>query len=154
MTNIKNSEIEFIDITKDHKQEVCEIYQEFIDITHASQPNNLRKSFDTFIIENNGYLSLVYYQKQLAGFVEYTELSKKLRDSKGKIEITSLFVRPKYQNLGIGKALIKYVSEFAAKNNKDRVVLYSGLELTEAHKFYEKVGFSKDAFYFRAKSSL
>ncbi|MBD3281105.1 GNAT family N-acetyltransferase [Candidatus Dojkabacteria bacterium] len=140
--------MKFVVAGEDNKEEVCRIYQEFINTTHSTQPNDIQKNFDVFIKEKNGYLILVYLDDQPVGFAEFRPLPKKLRDSNEKIEITSLFVCPQYQKKGVGKSLIEYVKKFAKKTNRDRVVLYSGLELTEAHKFYEKTGFTKDALFY------
>lgn len=146
-----NEKVSFKDATIKNQEQIVAIYQEFIDITHASQPGSIKDSFKRFINNNDGKITMISYGAELAGFAEYRPLPLKLRDKKQKIEITSLFVRPKFQKLGLGKALIEYIKNYADLTNRDRVVLYSGIELDEAHKFYEKVGFDRKAYFFELK---
>jgi ribosomal protein S18 acetylase RimI-like enzyme len=145
------NKIKFADAAIDNRDQVCKIYQEFIVITHASQPENIGINFQRFLKNKDGKITLVFYEEKLAGFVEYRPLPLKLRDKKQKVEITSLYVRPLFQKNGLGKSLIENVVEYAKSTNRDRVVLYSGLELIEAHKFYERVGFRKKAFFYELK---
>lgn len=140
-----------IEVSFEHKEELCKIYQEFVTETHSSQPEDIKLNFDSFFMIGSNHLALVLQDDKVAGFVEYRYVAKKLRDKNQKVEITSLFVREAYRKMGLGKDLIEFVREFALKTGKDRLVLYSGLELKEAHKFYTKIGFIKDAYFFVLK---
>ncbi|WP_042220954.1 GNAT family N-acetyltransferase [Oceanobacillus manasiensis] len=54
---------------------------------------------------------------------------------------------------GYGEKLLTYVHEWAKENNYESVALSSGLQRTEAHRFYEdKMDYDKVSFVF--KSSL
>ena len=46
-----------------------------------------------------------------------------------------------YRRKGIGKKLMEMAIEYAKNENCYKVVLQSGVKRTEAHKFYEKIGF-------------
>lgn len=51
---------------------------------------------------------------------------------------------------GYGKALLEFVHEWAGENGYDSVALSSGLEKTEAHRFYEdKMGYDKVSYVFK-----
>lgn len=132
----------------DQKIDACTLYQEFIDETHAFQPKDLNKNFETYINAPTSHFILIYVDEIPAGFAEFRELPNKLRDESGIIEITSLYVRPQYRKLGLGKVLVMEVKRVAQAMNFVNIVLYSGLELENAHKFYEKIGFRKKAYYF------
>jgi len=49
---------------------------------------------------------------------------------------------------GYGDAMLEYLSNYAKMAGCERVVLTSGLAKEEAHKFYEKKGFTKASFIF------
>jgi GNAT superfamily N-acetyltransferase len=157
-TNPGNVNLNFKDVTYESikkeislKRDVCRIYQEFIDRTHSTQPADIEKSCEAFFENKNGFLTLLYLEGDIVGFVEYRAVPRKFRDKNEKVEITSLFVRPHYQKKGLGRALVEYVRQFAENTGRDRIVLYSDTELTQAHEFYEKLGFRKDAFLFELK---
>lgn len=141
----------FSKLSFENKLQALEIYQEFIDYVHASSPYDLAAALDRFLKNQDGQLSLMYIEDELVGFTEFRDMPLKVRDNKQKVEVTSLFVRPAHQGKGLGKALVEHIKQYALENDRDRIVLYSGLELEEAHKFYEKVGFKKKAFFFELK---
>ena len=66
--------------------------------------------------------------------------------------IENIVTDASYRRLGIGKKLLESVVEFAKMQGCYKVTLQSGVKRTEAHKFYESVGFnskSKRAFEIR-----
>lgn len=73
--------------------------------------------------------------------------------SSGYGEILELVVKAENRRNGIGSDLIKKASEWVLLSGFDRVRLRSGVHRTDAHKFYEKLGFSKEkaSFAFEIK---
>jgi len=66
--------------------------------------------------------------------------------------IENVIVDENYRKKGIGKKLMEMAIEYAKEKNCYKVVLQSGMKRTEAHKFYENIGFngeSKKAFELR-----
>lgn len=57
------------------------------------------------------------------------------------INVLGLTVLNEYQGKGIGKALMTKLEEYAKKNGVKLIRLTSGMNRTEAHKFYEHIGF-------------
>ncbi|MEC5425256.1 GNAT family N-acetyltransferase [Virgibacillus sp. C22-A2] len=52
---------------------------------------------------------------------------------------------------GYGEKLLSYVHEWAKENNYESVALSSGLQRTNAHRFYEnRMGYEKVSFVFKA----
>jgi GNAT superfamily N-acetyltransferase len=57
-----------------------------------------------------------------------------------------------YRRKGIGKILMEMAIKYTKENNCYKVILQSGIKRTEAHRFYENLGFngeSKKAFDLR-----
>lgn len=60
-----------------------------------------------------------------------------------------------FRNQGLAKKVIQKAVDFAKANNCYKIILQSGIARTEAHKFYEKIGFngnSKKAFDMRLEN--
>jgi len=56
--------------------------------------------------------------------------------------IENVITDENHRRKGIGKKLIEMAIEYAKENKCYKVVLQSGIKRTEAHKFYENIGFS------------
>lgn len=124
------------------------LYKLFIEETGAFMPLNLKKNIKEFLKSKTSGIYISYSNDIPTGFVEYRLLENKLRDDEGVIEITSLFTHKDYRKSGIAKELIKKIEAISLKSSCTRIVLYSGLELKDAHKFYKQIGFKKKAYYF------
>ena len=84
---------------------------------------------------------------KVVGFVSTVEaLAINLPD--GYIKVNSLAVLPKFRRRGIGKMLMAYVEELAKERGSSLVELASGFQRTEAHEFYERLGYQKTSFRF------
>jgi GNAT superfamily N-acetyltransferase len=60
--------------------------------------------------------------------------------------IMALVVSDKMRGCGVGHALIRAAEEDLAQRNIRRVAVYTHFRRTEAHEFYEKVGYTKNGF--------
>lgn len=58
------------------------------------------------------------------------------------INIMGLAVLEEYQGMGIGKKLMTAIEEYAYSKGFSGIRLSSGSDRTEAHKFYEHIGYS------------
>ena len=84
---------------------------------------------------------------KVVGFVSTVEaLAINLPD--GYIKVNSLAVLPKFRRRGIGKMLMAYVEELAKERGSSLVELATGFQRTEAHEFYERLGYQKTSFRF------
>jgi GNAT superfamily N-acetyltransferase len=66
--------------------------------------------------------------------------------------IENVVTDKEYRRRGIGKKIVEKALEYAKKQNCYKVILQSGGKRTDAHKFYESIGFdgeSKKAFEIR-----
>jgi ribosomal protein S18 acetylase RimI-like enzyme len=59
------------------------------------------------------------------------------------MHIDQMAVSPAYRNLGVGRMLIERVDEYAKELEMDRIELNSWMFNQDAHKFFEKLGFTK-----------
>jgi ribosomal protein S18 acetylase RimI-like enzyme len=65
--------------------------------------------------------------------------------------VTSLVVASQHRRRGIGDMLISAATEFARKHRCSGIEVTSAENRVEAHRFYERIGFSRTAFrFFRA----
>ena len=101
-----------------------------------------------FIINNDGYIFFVKYDKEIIGTVALMKL-------KNTYELTKMAISPKYQGLKIGLKLMNYCIQFAKDKNWKDITLYSHRKLIPAINLYKKVGFieialEKDVHYERA----
>ncbi|MDO4460619.1 MAG: GNAT family N-acetyltransferase [Clostridia bacterium] len=58
------------------------------------------------------------------------------------LNVLGLAVLSEYQGRGVGKILLERAEDYARQKNFARVRVNSGAERTEAHKFYEHLGYS------------
>jgi len=66
--------------------------------------------------------------------------------------IENVITKAEYRNKGIGRGIINAAVDFAKENNCYKVILLSSVKRTEAHRFYESIGFdgkSKRGFELR-----
>ena len=67
----------------------------------------------------------------------------------GYIKMNGLAVLPAFQRRGIGKMLMERVEQLAAQCGASMIGLASGFQRTDAHTFYEHLGYQKTSFWFR-----
>lgn len=60
----------------------------------------------------------------------------------------ALVVAGEYRSRGIGTQFVAAAEEWARQNGASFIVLSSGLQRLDAHKFYESKGFRKKGFSF------
>ena len=80
--------------------------------------------------------------RKIIGFV-HAELYESLYMDTG-INILGLAVDSNFQGRGIGKRLMNAIEDYALKNNISFIRLNSNVRRTEAHKFYESIGYVCD----------
>lgn len=67
----------------------------------------------------------------------------------GYTKINGLGVLPDYRGRGIGRMLLERAESIAAENGTRYLGLASGLSRTDAHGFYEHLGYRKTSYWFR-----
>lgn len=97
--------------------------------------------YRTFVAETNG---------NVVGLVTIVE-ALVFNLPTGYIKVNGLAVLPEFQHFGIGKMLMERVEELARERNIPLIGVTSGFQRTEAHGFYEHLGYQKISFYFRKR---
>ena len=67
----------------------------------------------------------------------------------GYVKMNGLGVLPEYRHRGIGRQLMDQVERWAVEQGAPYVGLASGTGRTEAHNFYEHLGYRKTSYWFR-----
>ncbi len=62
--------------------------------------------------------------------------------------VFDLVVSREYQNKKYGTMMLEYLNDYAKMGMCEKIVLSSGFEKTNAHRFYENNGFVKKSFVF------
>ena len=67
---------------------------------------------------------------------------------KRHLYVFDLITDEKYQGKGYGKMMLDYLVDYAKMGMCENIVLSSGFQREDAHRFYEKNGFDKKSFVF------
>jgi GNAT superfamily N-acetyltransferase len=67
------------------------------------------------------------------------------------LDVEAVRTASRMQGQGIGKAMMEYAIDFARERGCKSVKLTSNLKRTDAHRFYERLGFEKTHAGFRLK---
>lgn len=68
--------------------------------------------------------------------------------------LNDLFVNDKFRKKGVAQMLVKHVLQFSKDSNRRKVVLSTAYSNSKAQQLYEKLGFTKTAFYNYEKLTL
>lgn len=107
--------------------------------------NIVKKQIKKLTEDSVHYIIIGYENEQtkkIIGFV-HAELYESLYMDTG-LNILGLAVDSNFQGQGIGKKLMSSIEEYALKNNISYIRLNSNVRRTEAHKFYESIGYVCD----------
>jgi len=114
--------------------------------------NEVNKIWDDNIENNNINYFIAEEENKILGSLYICIIPNLSNNGKSIGFIENVIIDEKYRSKGIGKKLMEMAIEYAKENNCYKVTLHSGIKRTEAHKFYEKIGFnggSKRAFELR-----
>ncbi len=64
------------------------------------------------------------------------------------IDADNVVVDPAYRNLGVGAKLMAWIHDEGKRINADVAVLDSYVTFTDAHRFYERLGYEKLGYHF------
>ena len=105
--------------------------------------NVVETQIEKLSIDNKHHIVAVYEDnrtKKVVGFV-HAEMYESLYSDVG-LNILGLAVNSNFQGKGIGKKLMVFVEEYALNNNINFIRLNSASHRSEAHKFYENIGYT------------
>lgn len=106
-----------------------------------TQGNDARsKQFQEILNKDNVKVFVVEEGNQLLGVTDVF-INPIMRRGHYQAVIEDFVVTQKLRGKGIGTQLLDAIKDFCRENNIKVIKLTSGLELVNAHKFYEKHGF-------------
>ena len=106
-----------------------------------------RYAFQNTLNAANEYGLCAVNGDEIVGYCVYTTMNSYLYCG-FVFYITVLVVDKKYRRQGIGRALIESVKQIAVEKGIKAIELDSGFHRTEAHLFYENLGFEKECYFF------
>ena len=105
----------------------------------------VKKQIEKLTNDNNHHIIIGFENEQtrkIIGFI-HAESYKSLYMEAG-LNILALAVDCNFQGQGIGKKLMSSIEDYALENNISFIRLNSNVCRTEAHKFYESIGYVCD----------
>jgi GNAT superfamily N-acetyltransferase len=120
------------------------------ELGYPSTEAEVKERLNNIIPDKNFKTLLAEVQGKVVGFIG---LSKSYAYERNGcyVRIMALVVAREYRNMGIGTQLVAKAEEWAKQNGASLIVLSSGLQPLEAHKFYESKGFRKKGYSFIKK---
>ena len=146
-SELKAANLLLREIERKDYEAVAAIWRDVLGFSSATSENVTRtyekmkndSRYRTFVADVGG---------EVAGFVTAVETLAVDRPT-GYIKMNGLAVLPRFQRRGIGKMLMERVEQLAAQRGASAIGLASGFQRTDAHAFYERLGYQKTSFWFR-----
>ncbi|MBR5345064.1 MAG: GNAT family N-acetyltransferase [Clostridia bacterium] len=141
------SEITIREIRESDYSQVAAIWRDVLDLPNATdeivsetyEQMKQDSNYRTFVAEADGRIvGLAAAVKVLA-----------IGHPGGYVKMNGLGVLPAYRKQGIGRMLLERVEQMASEMGAPYVGLASGIRRTEAHVFYEHMGYRKTSWWFR-----
>ncbi len=120
------------------------LYQQF-----WGEVSSLEKMRTTFqrLKKNPDYIFLVAEkQNRLVGSAMGIICEELYGDCKPFMVVEDVIVDKHHRRLGIASSLMKELERCAAKHNCSYIIFVTESERTEAHRFYESLGYKSDAY--------
>jgi phosphoglycolate phosphatase len=108
----------------------------------ASNFDKMTDIFQKIYANKNYFLYGAFYNNVLAGSLMCIKCYDLVGECQPFMLIENVIVDKNYQHKGIGKRLIIEAELLAKNNNCTYIIFTSGINRTNAHKFYESLGYS------------
>lgn len=122
-------------------------YAKLCEELFGSQTNliELEKALNK-ILANNDYILVGIKNEvgELIGSVMGILCQDTVGECRPFVVLENLIVSPIYRKMGLGKKLINFIEDWARENNSYFVMFMSLAKRTEAHAFYESLGYSQE----------
>ena len=121
------------------------------DSIYATSPGAervMRRFLTDLAGSNHSFLFVAEYGGRTVGFIsgELREGSPTFQ-AKTWASVDDVFVEPDHRNLGVGRALLECVKEWAKERDADGVSLQVAAANERGRKFYEELGFREVSVY-------
>lgn len=144
--NIKQCTIEDLSILQKIS---CETFFEtFKDLNSSDNMNAyLERAFNVKQLEKelstvSSQFFFIFFNHEVAGYLKVNTLDSQSENmGEESLEIERIYIRPKFQKLGLGKYLINKAIEIAEEQEKNKIWLGVWEKNENAIAFYKKLGF-------------
>lgn len=106
-------------------------------------PESYLKAFAEIEADKNNELIVAEMDGEIVGTLQITFTPSISFQGGKRATVESVRVDEKYRGQGIGKELMKWAIERAREENCVSMQLTTNIERTDAHRFYENLGFKK-----------
>ena len=120
------------------------LYQQFWD--EVSSLEKMRTTFQRLKRNPNYILLVADQQNNLVGSVMGIICEELYGDCKPFMVVEDVIVDKRQRRLGIASSLMKELERCASENNCNYIIFVTESERTEAHRFYESIGYKSDAY--------
>ncbi len=132
----------------DDAKQICGLVCEELGYTDKTT-DEIRAALQKIIDDDNYFTLVVEGDGEILGFISAVrEVSFEMGEY---YRVIAFAVRQKCQGQGLGTALITLVEAKARTDGAELITLSSNFKRTEAHEFYEKLGYIKTSFAFKKK---
>ena len=116
--------------------------------TSSGAERVMRRFLTDLAGSNHSFLFVAEYGGRTVGFIsgELREGSPTFQ-AKTWASVDDVFVEPDHRNLGVGRALLECVKEWAKERDADGVSLQVAAANERGRKFYEELGFREVSVY-------
>ena len=131
-------------LIEDDLASLAVLYQQF-----WGEVSSLEKMRATFqrLKGNPNYIFLVAErQNRLVGSVMGIICEELYGDCKPFIVVEDVIVDKHHRRLGIASSLMRELERYASESNCNYIIFVTESERTEAHRFYESLGYKSDAY--------
>lgn len=106
-------------------------------------PESYLKAFDEIDADKNNELIVAEIESEIVGTLQITFTPSISFQGGKRATVESVRVNEKFRGQGIGKEMMKWAIERAKQENCISMQLTTNSERTDAHRFYENLGFEK-----------
>lgn len=111
-------------------------------VLHHEIPLEAAKKQVAYLVSSPFHQLFVYEEdKKVIGYIQLSEYTSTYE--KQLINVVGLAVDPIFHGQGIGKKLVQHAEKWASERGITGLRLNSGVERTEAHAFYQHLGFTE-----------
>jgi len=130
-------------------ESLCEL---MVDLGYPSDLENLRKRMEKIQTNPMYFTFVAEIDEKVVGMIGVRQLYSYENDDV-VTQVSALVTKSEYQGRGIGKALMRFVEDWAVSNGSTVIVLTSGIKENrlKAHEFYKSIGFEVTGYRFIKK---
>ena len=95
------------------------------------------------------HLYIAFIDQNAAGTYELLIMDNMAKRGRRSGIVEDVAVHPRYQGIGVGRAMMQHAREQCRDANCYKLVLSSNLKREGAHRFYESLGFERHGYSFQ-----